>query len=248
MKILVCISHVPDTTSKINFTNNLTEFDPNGITFVINPYDEFGLTRAMKIKESTGATITVLNVGPTSTEPTLRKALAIGADDAVRIDAEPKDACSVAQIIANYAKGQNYDLIITGRESIDYNGGIVPGMLAAHLDLPFVNACIGLELDGTNAKLTREIDGGKEQLKASFPILIAGQKGLVEEKELRIPAMRGIMMARKKPLTVLAATDVTQLTSVLNFELPEEKAACTMIDAQNIDHLVELLHTQAKVL
>jgi len=242
MKILVCISHVPDTTSKINFTNNLSEFDPNGITFVINPYDEFGLTRAMKIKESTGATITVLNVGPTTTEPTLRKALAI------RIDTEPKDACSVAQIIADYAKGQSYDLIITGRESIDYNGGIVPGMLAAHLDLPFVNACIGLELDGTNAKLTREIDGGKEHLKASLPILIAGQKGLVEEKELRIPAMRGIMMARKKPLTVLAATDVTQHTSVLNFELPEEKAACIMIDAQNVDQLVELLHTQAKVL
>jgi len=248
MKILVCISHVPDTTSKINFTNNLTQFDGNGITYVINPYDEFGLTRAMKIKESTGATITVVNVGPVSTEPTLRKALAIGADDAVRIDAEPVDSASVAQLIASYAKEQNFDLVITGRESIDYNGGIVPGMLATYLDIPFVNACIGFELDGTTAKVIREIDGGKETLEGSLPMLIAGQKGLVDEKELRIPAMRGIMMARKKPLSVIAAADVLSSTSIVNFEVPEVKAACTMIDAGNVEQLVELLHTEAKVI
>ena len=248
MKILVCISHVPDTTSKINFTNNQTEFDGNGITFVINPYDEFGLTRAMKIKESAGATITVVNVGPASTEPTLRKALAIGADDAVRIDSEPKDSAVVARLIADYAKDKNYDLIITGRESIDYNGGVVPGMLATYLDVPFVNACIGFELDGTDATVIREIDGGKETLKGALPMLIAGQKGLVDEKELRIPAMRGIMMARKKPLAVVAAGDVATSSSIVNFELPEAKAACTMIDAGNVEQLVELLHNEAKVI
>ena len=145
MKILVCISHVPDTTSKINFTNNNTEFDSNGITYVINPYDEFGLTRAMVIKETIGATVTVINVGTASTETTLRKALAIGADNAVRINAEPTDANYVARLLANYAKDENFDLIITGRESIDFNGGIVPGMLATYLDMPFVNACLGLE-------------------------------------------------------------------------------------------------------
>ena len=197
MKILVCISHVPDTTSKINFINNNTEFDSNGITYVINPYDEFGLTRAMVIKETSGATITVINVGPSSTEPTLRKALAIGADNAVRINAEPTDANYVARLIANYAKNENFDLIITGRESIDFIGGVVPGMLATYLDIPFVNACLGLELNGNQATVVREIDGGKETLQGNLPMLLAGQKGLVEEKDLRIPAMRGIMMARK---------------------------------------------------
>ncbi|MCS5663248.1 MAG: electron transfer flavoprotein subunit beta/FixA family protein [Flavobacteriales bacterium] len=248
MKILVCISHVPDTTSKINFTNNNTEFDSNGITFVINPYDEFGLTRAMQIKEATGATVTVINVGSASTEPTLRKALAIGADDAVRINAEPTDAAFVARLLADYAEEQNFDLIITGRESIDYNGGAVPGMLATYLDIPFVNACIGLELKGTKSTVIREIDGGKETLEGNLPMLLAGQKGLVEEKDLRIPAMRGIMMARKKPLTVIEAGEAVKQTSVLGFELPEAKAACTMIDADNVEQLVELLHSEAKVI
>jgi len=248
MKILVCLSHVPDTTSKINFTDNNTEFDSNGITFVINPYDEFGLTRAMQLKETLGGTVTVLNVGPLSTEPTLRKALAIGADDAVRIDAEPTDASFVAKQIANHVQDNNYDLIITGRESIDYNGGAVPGLLAGMLQLPFVNACIGLELDGTKATVSREIDGGKETLEGSLPMLIAGQKGLVNEKDLRIPAMRGIMMARKKPLNVVAATEATKHTSVSSFDLPEAKSACTMIDADNVEQLVELLHNEAKVI
>ena len=248
MKILVCISHVPDTTSKINFTNNNTEFDSNGITFVINPYDEFGLTRAMQIKEATGATVTVINVGSASTEPTLRKALAIGADDAVRINVEPTDAAFVARLLADYAKEQNFDLIITGRESIDYNGGAVPGMLATYLDIPFVNACIGLELNGTKLTVIREIDGGKETLEGNLPMLLAGQKGLVEEKDLRIPAMRGIMMARKKPLTVIEAGEAVKQTSVLSFELPEAKAVCTMIDADNVEQLVELLHSEAKVI
>jgi len=248
MKILVCISHVPDTTSKINFTNNNTEFDSNGITFVINPYDEFGLTRAMQIKEAIGASVTVINVGPISTEPTLRKALAIGADDAVRVNTEPTDAAYVARLLADYAKEQNFDLIITGRESIDYNGGAVPGLLAVYLDMPFVNACVGLELESTKATVVREIDGGKETLEGNLPMLLAGQKGLVNEKDLRIPAMRGIMMARKKPLTVVEAGDATKHTSVVSFELPEAKAACTMIDAGNVEQLVELLHSEAKVI
>ncbi len=248
MKILVCISHVPDTTSKINFTNNNTEFDSVGITFVINPYDEFGLTKAMHLKEKNGASITVINVGNKTTEPTLRKALAIGADTAIRIDADPTDANFVAQVISNYARNESYDLIITGKESIDYNGGLVPGLLATYLDMPFVNACIGFDLDGEKAQITREIDGGKEILEGRLPLLIAGQKGLVEEKDLRIPAMRGIMMARKKPLTIIKASDGTKYTSVVSYEMPEQKEACTMIDANQVEKLVEMLHEEAKVI
>ena len=248
MKILVCISHVPDTTSKINFTNNNTEFDSVGITFVINPYDEFGLTKAMHLKEKNGASITVINVGNKTTEPTLRKALAIGADSAIRIDADPTDANFVAQVISNYARNESYDLIITGKESIDYNGGLVPGLLATYLDMPFVNACIGFDLDGEKAQITREIDGGKEILEGHLPLLIAGQKGLVEEKDLRIPAMRGIMMARKKPLTIIKASDGTKHTSVVSYEMPEQKDACTMIDANQVEKLVEMLHEEAKVI
>ncbi len=248
MKILVCISHVPDTTSKIVFKNDLTEFDASGVTFVMNPYDEFGLTKAMHIKESLGGTITVANVGLAVTESTLRKALAIGADDAVRINAEPTDASYVAGLLAEYAGTQNFDLIITGRESIDYNGGAVPGMIAAHLNIPFVNACIGFDLNAEQATMIREIDGGKETLQGKLPLLIAGQKGLVEEKDLRIPAMRGIMMARKKPLTVLEASDREKHTNVLDYQLPEEKGACTLIDADDVEQLVQLLHSEAKVI
>lgn len=248
MKILVCISHVPDTTSKIVFKNDQTEFEDSGVTFVMNPYDEFGLTKAMHLKESLGGTITAINVGLAAAESTLRKALAIGADDAVRINTEPTDASYVAGLLAEYARDKNFDLIITGRESIDYNGGIVPGILATHLNIPFVNACIGLDLNADEATMIREIDGGKETLKGKLPLLIAGQKGLVEEKDLRIPAMRGIMMARKKPLTVVEASDIKKQTSVLNFELPEEKGACTIIDADDVDQLVRLLHSEAKVI
>ena len=248
MKILVCISHVPDTTSKINFTNNNTEFESVGITFVINPYDEFGLTKAMHLKEKNGASITVINVGNASTEPTLRKALAIGADNAVRIDADPTDANFVATVISDYARKESYDLIITGRESIDYNGGLVPGMLATYLDMPFINACIGFDLEGEKAKITREIDGGKEILEGKLPLLIAGQKGLVEEKDLRIPAMRGIMMARKKPLIVIEASDAPKYTFVESYEIPEQKDACTMIDANQVEKLVNMLHEEAKVI
>ena len=248
MKILVCISHVPDTTSKINFTDNDTEFDISGVQFVINPYDEFVLTRAMWFKEKQGATVTVVNVGNSSTEPTLRKTLAIGADDAIRVNAEPSDGFFVAKQLAEIAKKGNYDLILAGKESIDYNGGMVPGMISAILDYDFVNACVKLEVDGTSATIAREIDGGKEILSADLPLVIGGQKGIVEEKDLRIPNMRGIMMARKKPLQVVDPIDFDPTTKSVKFEKPNPKGACKIIDKENLDELISLLHYEAKVI
>ncbi len=248
MKILVCISHVPDTTSKINFTEDNTKFDTNGIQYVINPHDEYALTRAVWFKEKQGASITVVTVGNQSVEPTLRKTLAIGADDAIRVDAEPKDAFYVAKQLAEVVKQGDYKIVITGRESIDYNGAMVPGFLAASLDYNFVNACIGVEIDGNNVTATHEIDGGHEDLATSLPVVLAGQKGLVEENELRIPNMRGIMMARKKPLTVVVATDVEASSKTLNFEKPPVRGACKLVDADNVDELINLLHNEAKVI
>ncbi|MCK5638803.1 MAG: electron transfer flavoprotein subunit beta/FixA family protein [Flavobacteriaceae bacterium] len=248
MKILVCISHVPDTTSKINFTENDTKFDTSGVQFVINPYDEFMLTRAMWFKEKQGASVTVVNVGNATTEPTLRKALAIGADNAIRVNAEATDGYYVAKQLAEVIKNGGYDLIMAGKESIDYNGGMVPGMTAAILDYNFVNACIGIEIDGNNATISKEIDGGKEILTANLPLIIAGQKGVVEEKDLRIPNMRGIMMARKKPLQVVEPVDFNNTTSTIKFEKPETKSACKMIDAENVEELINLLHNEAKVI
>ena len=204
MKILVCISSVPDTTSKINFTADKSAFDTDGIQFIINPYDEFVLTKAIKLREQHGGTVTVAHVGPDNNEPTLRKALAIGADDAIRIDAEATDGFFVAKELATIAK--DFDLIMAGRESIDYNGGSVPAMIAEILDLGLINGCTGLEINGkVNVSGEREIEGGKESLSASLPIVIAGQKGLVEESDLLIPNMRGIMTARTKPLNVVTA-------------------------------------------
>jgi electron transfer flavoprotein beta subunit len=248
MKILVCISHVPDTTAKINFKNDNKEFDTDGVSFVINPYDEFGLTKALFLKEKHGGAVTVCNVGDMATEPTIRKALAIGADDAIRIDAKPTDGFFVAKQIAAVAKAGCYDLIICGQESIDYNGGQVPGMVAALLNLPFVNACVGLEVDGQTATLEREIDGGKEKLNAQLPLVIGGKKGLVEESDLRIPNMRGIMMARSKKLDVQPATEAANKTSTVGFEKPKPKAAVKMIAPDQMEELVNLLHTEAKVI
>lgn len=248
MKILVCISHVPDTTSKINFTDGNTKFDTNGVQFVINPNDEFGLTRAMWFKEKQGASVDVVNVGGPETEPTLRKALAIGADTAIRVNTEPTDGFTVAKQLANVVKDGGYDLVIAGRESIDYNGGMVPGMLAAMTDANFVANCIGLEVEGTGAKAVREIDGGKEKVSTTLPLVIAGQKGLVEESDLRIPNMRGIMMARQKPLTVIEPLDANAETTTTSFEKPAPKGAVKLVDADNIDELVNLLHNEAKVI
>lgn len=248
MKILVCISHVPDTTSKINFTDNDTKFDTNGVQFVINPYDEFCLTRAMWFKEKQGATVTVLNVGNATTEPTLRKALAIGADEAIRVNAEPIDGLSVAKEIAAVVKKGDYDLVLAGRESIDYNGGMVPGMIASLVNYNFVNGCVGVEIDGNSATLVREIDGGNETLSASLPMVIAGQKGIVEEKDLRIPNMRGIMMARQKPLQVVEPVAAANATEVQSYQKPAPKGAVKLVNADNIDELINLLHNEAKVI
>ncbi|OMP31616.1 electron transfer flavoprotein subunit beta/FixA family protein [Mangrovimonas sp. DI 80] len=248
MKILVCISHVPDTTSKINFTEGDTKFDTNGVQFVINPNDEFGLTRAMWFKEKQGATVDVVNVGGPETEPTLRKALAIGADSAIRVNTEPTDGFVVAKQLAKVVQDGGYDLVIAGRESIDYNGGMVPGMLARLNNANFVNTCIGLEVEGTAVTAVREIDGGKETVTTSFPLVIGGQKGLVEESDLRIPNMRGIMMARKKPLTVLEPVEASAETASVKFEKPAPKGAVTLIDPDNVEELVNLLHNEAKVI
>ena len=248
MKILVCISHVPDTTSKINFTANNLKFDSSGVQFVINPNDEFGLTRAMWFKERQGASVDVVSVGGSETEPTLRKALAIGADAAIRIDTPALDGYAVASELSKIAKEGGYDLIIAGRESIDYNGGVVPGMIAATIGASFVNNCIALELSGSNATAVREIDGGKETLSTSLPLVIGAQKGLVEESDLKIPNMRGIMMARKKPLTIIESTNTEQKTRSISFESPPTKSAIKMVDAENIDELISLLHNEAKVL
>ncbi|MDE0534816.1 electron transfer flavoprotein subunit beta/FixA family protein [Tenacibaculum sp. L6] len=246
MKILVCISHVPDTTSKINFTDNDTKFDTNGVQYVINPYDEFSLTRAMWFKEKQGASVTVVNVGGASTEPTLRKALAIGADDAIRVNAEPTDGLMVAKELAEVVKNGGFDLVLAGKESADYNGQMVPGMLASLLDFNFVNGCVGVEVDGTNVTLSREIDGGEEKVSSTLPMVIAGQKGIVEEKDLRIPNMRGIMMARKKPLSIVDPTGAAAATATQNFEKPAPKGAVKLVD--NVDDLINLLHNEAKVI
>jgi electron transfer flavoprotein beta subunit len=248
MKILVCISHVPDTTSKINFTEDNTKFDANGVQFVINPYDEFGLTRAMWFKEKQGASVDVVNVGGPETEPTLRKALAIGADAAIRVNTVATDAFSVAKQLAHVVKNGGYDLVIAGRESIDYNGGMVPGMIAGLTNASFVNSCIGLEVEGDKATVVREIDGGKETVSASLPLIIGGQKGLVEESDLRIPNMRGIMMARKKPLTVAEPIEASPETLSVSFEKPAPKGAVTLVSPDNLDELVSLLHNEAKVI
>ncbi|RXG31532.1 electron transfer flavoprotein subunit beta/FixA family protein [Leeuwenhoekiella palythoae] len=248
MKILVCISHVPDTTSKINFTENDTKFDTNGVQFVINPNDEFGLTRAMWFKEKQGATVDIINVGGPETEPTLRKALAIGADTAIRINTEALDGFQVAKELSAVAKEGNYDLIIAGRESIDYNGGMVPGMLASLLGASFVNTCIGLEVDGDTATAVREIDGGKETVTAKLPLVVGGQKGIVEESDLRIPNMRGIMMARKKPLEVKEPQGASTETSAVSFEKPAPKGDVKLISPDNLDELIDLLHNEAKAI
>lgn len=248
MNIVVCISSVPDTTSKINFTENNTKFDCSGIQFVINPYDEFGLTKAMMIKEKSGGNVTVITVGDASVEPVMRKALAIGADAAIRINLNPTDSFSTASEIANYLKNNSADLIIAGRESIDYNSGTVPGMIAEMLEIPFVNACNGLEIEENTVNLSREIEGGKESLSVNLPLIIGGQKGLVEESELRIPNMRGIMQSRTKPLTVVEPSSDGNLTSSLSFEKPTEKGACKLVDAGNEAELVTLLQNQEKVI
>ncbi len=244
MKILVCITHVPDTTSKISFTNNNTQFDKTGVQFIIGPYDDYALARAVELKEQLGGTITALNVGLAETEPTLRKALAIGADDAVRIDAFPIDAFFVANEIAQVAREGNYDLILMGRESIDFNGGQVHGMVGELLGIPSVSPVMKLELSGTRAKVAREIEGGKEYMELDLPFVAGCQEPIAEWK---IPNMRGIMSARTKPLTVKAPTSQSK-TCVEVFQLPPAKGSVKLVDPNNMSELVNLLKNEAKVI
>ena len=244
MKILVCISHVPDTTSKINFIDNSTKFDTNGVQFIIGPYDDYALARAIELKEANaGTTVTVLNVGSADTEPTIRKALAIGADDAIRINAEPTDSFFVASQIAEHAKG--YDLVLMGRESIDYNGGVVHAMVGELLGMPSVSPVMKLEIEGTVVKMSREIEGGKESVEANLPLVAGCQEPIAEWK---IPNMRGIMSARTKPLKVVEPKAIEATVKVQKFELPAAKGAVKMISADNVAELVTRLKTEAKVL
>jgi len=245
MKFLVCISHVPDTTTKITFTPDAKGLNSAGVQFIINPYDEMALTRALEIKEAQGGTVTVINVGPAATEPTLRKALAIGADDAVRINAEPTDALFVAEEIAAFAKNEKYDVILTGRESIDYNSAQVMGMIAEFLGIPSVAVATKLDINGGKATLEREIDGGKEVVTVALPFAASAQKDFAEP---RIPNMRGIMSARTKPLKVVEPTVTNKPTSSLSFQSPPAKSACKMVDAEHPEELVKLLHTEAKAI
>ena len=248
MNILVCISNVPDTTSKINFIDENKTFDTNGVQFIINPNDEFGLTRAIWLQQKSGAKVTVVTVGDVSCEAILRKCLAIGADQAIRIDTVPTDGFYVANQLADLCKKENYDLIIVGRESIDYNGAMVGGMLASLLSFPYVSNCIHLDLDGSTVSLQREIDGGKETLSANLPVILGAQKGLVEESDLIIPNMRGIMQARQKPLSIQSPSNIEAATTVEHFEKPNPKGPVKLVDANDVDSLIELLQNEAKVL
>jgi electron transfer flavoprotein beta subunit len=244
MKILVCISSVPDTTSKISFTDGDTKINKAGVTYIIGPYDDYALARAVELKEQSGATITVLNVGGADAEPQIRKALAIGADDAIRVDVEPTDSYFVAEQIAAVAKEGNYDLILMGRETSDYNSGVVHGIVGEMLGLPSFSPVMQLDINGNDVNITREIEGGKEKLTASLPLVLGCQEPIAEWK---IPNMRGIMTARTKPLKVIPAAG-SALTTTEKYSLPAPKGACKMIAADQVNELVHLLKTEAKVL
>lgn len=245
MKVLVCISNVPDTTTKITFTNNNTQFNTSGVQFILNPYDEIALARAIELCEGGKGTVTVINVGEASTEPTIRKALAIGADDAVRINVAPSESYLAAQQIANYAKDKGFDIILTGRESIDYNGAQVAAMVGEFLDIPSVSIIKKLDFDGTTATVEREIEGGKEVISVPTPFIASCAEGVAEPK---IPNMRGIMSARTKPLTVVEASESKSLTSITTFETPAPRSAVKLISTDEVEKLVDLLHSEARVI
>lgn len=246
MKILVCISKSPDTTSKIAFTEGNTKFDENGVQYIVNPYDEwYALVRALEIKETIGGNVTIITVGAAADEAVIRKALAIGADDAVRIDADPTDAYFTAAQIAAYAKANNFDLVLTGKETINYNGSQVAGMIAEELDVPFISLATKLDVNGSTLRLEQEIVGGLQVVEANLPLVVSCAKGMAEQ---RIPNMRGIMAARTKPLQVVAPIAVDVFTAYEGYTLPEAKKAVKLIDPNNMDELVNLLHTEAKVI
>jgi electron transfer flavoprotein beta subunit len=246
MKILVGISKSPDTTSKIAFTDNNSKFDENGVQYIVNPYDEwYALVRALELKETIGGTVTIVTVGSTADEAVIRKALAIGADEAVRIDTDPKDAYNTAMQIAEYAKSNGFDLILTGKETIQYNGSQVGGMIAEALDMPFISLATKLDVDGSTLKLEKEYLGGIQSIELSLPAVISCAKGMAEQ---RIPNMRGIMAARTKPLTVVPAAQVEDLTTYTGYTTPPAKSSVKLIDPNNMDELVALLHNEAKVI
>ncbi len=245
MKFLVLISNVPDTTTKIRFVDDNKAFDTTGVQWIINPWDELALTRAVELKEAGGIeSITVANVGESITEGTLRKALAVGADDAIRIDAKPKDAFYVATQLAQIAK--DYDVIMAGNEASDYNGSAVGGMLAEILGFNSVAAVSGMDIVDGKLSLTREIDGGQQKIEVDTPVVTIVQKGIAIDP--RIPAMRGIMMARKKPLTVVPPVEAVEKTEYVGFELPPPKPACKLVEEDNVKELIRLLQEEAKVL
>ncbi|TVR41021.1 MAG: electron transfer flavoprotein beta subunit/FixA family protein [Cryomorphaceae bacterium] len=246
MKILVCISKAPDTTSKIAFTDNNTRFDENGVQFIVNPYDEwYALVRGLELKEANGGSVTIVTVGKADAEPIMRKALAIGADEAVRIDSDPTDALFVAKQIAAHAKEVGYDMILTGKETIDYNGSQVGGMIAELLDWPYLSLAIKLEMNGSTASITREVQGGTEDVEVNGSFVLSAAKGMAEQ---RIPNMRGIMAARTKPLQVKPAADTTIHTQIASYTLPPAKGDCKYVDAENAAQLIEMLHKEAKVI
>jgi len=247
MKILVLIAQVPDTTSRIAFKDNNTAFDGNGVTWIVNPYDEwYALVRALELKEAKGSgSVTTITVGGADTEATIRKALAIGADDAVRVDAQPADAYQVAAEVAAFAKDKGFDLLLAGKETIDFNGGQVGAMVAELLDLPYVPLASKLDVNGTMATVERDVPGGVEVLELQLPCVIGAAKGMAEQ---RIPNMRGIMAARTKPLQVVPATNPSPVAATVQFELPPAKGAVKMIPAEEAGKLIELLHTEARVI
>lgn len=246
MKLLVCVSKAPDTTSKIAFTDGDTKFDENGVQYIVNPYDEwYALVRALELVEANGGTVTTITVGTAADDPTIRKALAIGANDAVRIDADPTDGYFVAKQIAEYAKANGFDIVFTGKETINYNGAQIGGMIAEFLDQPYVSLAEKLEIAGSVATLERMVAGGSEIVEVNTPFVLSAAKGMAEQ---RIPNMRGIMAARTKPLNVVAPIEVAPLSEIVSYEVPPAKSACKYIDADNMDELVELLHNEAKVI
>jgi electron transfer flavoprotein beta subunit len=246
MKILVCLTKTPDTTAKIAFTDNNTKFAEAGVQFIINPYDEwYALVRAIELKEKDPSTqVHLVTVGGADADPIIRKALALGGDEAIRINGETKDSYYVASQIAHVAKEGGYDLILTGKETIDYNSSAVPGMVAGIMDIPFISLATNLELNGNTATVTREVEGGEEVDEVELPVVISCQKGMAEQ---RIPNMKGIMGARTKPLKVIEPAQVSALTSVTSFELPPPKAGVKLIPADNPEELVRLLREEAKI-
>lgn len=246
MKILVCISKTPDTTAKIAFTDNNTKFNEAGVQFIINPYDEwYALVRALELKETIGADVHLVTVGGADCDPVIRKALALGGDEAFRINADSVDSYYIASQIAAHAEDKQYDIIFTGKETIDYNGSGIGGMVAELLELPYVSIAAKFDLNGTVATVNREIEGGEEICEVSLPVVVSCQKGMAEA---RIPNMRGIMAARTKPLTVVEPVAADALTSVVSFELPPAKAGVKLISPDNVEELVKLLHEEAKVI